>query len=144
MLELYRGAVADDHDDKPRTDARVETLCKELAGHEAQRNCETKAKALGLVVDKNQPKGRGPLAAKVQPPRPEPLYTDYTRTAANEIRVLFPRLPNPDIGIFIYPHLATRNEVPVPGYATVIPLYERVQYALPGESREIRQQKQGE
>ena len=31
------------------------------------------------------------------------------------------------------PHLATGERVPVPGYTTAVPLYERVEYALPGE-----------
>ena len=57
----------------------------------------------------------------------------YTRTAANELELLFPRLPNPDIYIHVLPHLATEARVPVPGYTTAVPLYERVEYALPGE-----------
>ena len=59
----------------------------------------------------------------------------YTRMAANELELLFPRLPNPDIYIHILPHLATESRVPVPGYTTAVPLYERVEYALPGETR---------
>lgn len=57
----------------------------------------------------------------------------YTRTAANEIRRQFHRLPNPDLVMYVFPHLAGTDPVPVPGYATVFPLYQRVQYALPGE-----------
>lgn len=57
----------------------------------------------------------------------------YTRTAANELELLFPRLPNPDIYIHVLPHLATGERVPVPGYTTAVPLYERVEYALRGE-----------
>ncbi len=59
----------------------------------------------------------------------------YTRTAANELELLFPRLPNPDIYIHVPPHLATEARIPVPGYTTAVPLYERVEYALPGESQ---------
>ncbi len=68
---------------------------------------------------------------------PEPLNPDYIRSSSNEVRVLFPRLPNPDIEIFVFPHLATSNNVPVPGYSTVMPLYDSVQYAMPGEARSI-------
>ncbi|MCY3810304.1 MAG: TIGR03751 family conjugal transfer lipoprotein [Gammaproteobacteria bacterium] len=57
----------------------------------------------------------------------------YARTAANELELLFPRLPNPDVYIHVLPHLATEERVPVPGYTTAVPLYERVEYALPGE-----------
>ncbi|HGX3311270.1 TPA: TIGR03751 family conjugal transfer lipoprotein [Pseudomonas aeruginosa] len=60
----------------------------------------------------------------------------YTRTAANEIHRQFRRLPNPDLVMFVYPHLAGSDPVPVPGYSTVFPLYQRVQYAMPGERLE--------
>ncbi|WP_432764973.1 TIGR03751 family conjugal transfer lipoprotein [Halomonas elongata] len=57
----------------------------------------------------------------------------YTRTAANEIYSRFARLPNPDIVMYVYPHLAG-GEVPVPGYSTVFSLYRQPQYAMPGET----------
>ena len=60
----------------------------------------------------------------------------YTRTAANEIYHQFPRLPNPDLIMYVFPHLAGTDPVPVPGYSTVFPLYQRVQYAMPGERTE--------
>lgn len=60
----------------------------------------------------------------------------YTRTAANEIYRQFHRLPNPDLLMYVFPHLAGSDPVPVPGYSTLFPLYQRVQYALPGERLE--------
>lgn len=60
----------------------------------------------------------------------------YTRTAQNEIYSQFKRLPNPDLVMFVYPHLAGSDPAPVPGYSTVFPLYQRVQYAMPGERTE--------
>ncbi|AER55470.1 MULTISPECIES: TIGR03751 family conjugal transfer lipoprotein [Lysobacteraceae] len=60
----------------------------------------------------------------------------YTRTAQNEIHRQFHRLPNPDLLMYVFPHLAGSDPVPVPGYTTVFPLYQRVQYALPGERTE--------
>lgn len=59
--------------------------------------------------------------------------TRYTRTATNEVRSQFRRLPNPDLIMYVFPHLAGTDPVPVPGYTTLFPLYQRVQYALPGE-----------
>ena len=53
------------------------------------------------------------------------------RDALNEIDVLFPRLSNPTLVMYVFPHLA--GGAPVPGYATAFPLYEGVEYALPGE-----------
>lgn len=61
------------------------------------------------------------------------VQASYTRAAANEIYAQFQRLPNPDLLMYVYPHLAGTDPVPVPGYSTVFPLYQRVQYALPGE-----------
>jgi len=57
----------------------------------------------------------------------------YTREAFNELDVSFPRLPNPTLVLYVFPHLAGAERTPVPGYATTFPLYERVEYALPGE-----------
>ncbi|EBL8291858.1 TIGR03751 family conjugal transfer lipoprotein [Salmonella enterica] len=60
----------------------------------------------------------------------------YTRTAANEIQTQFKRLPNPDMTMYVFPHLIEGENVPVPGYTTVFPLHSRVNYALPGERTE--------
>ncbi len=57
----------------------------------------------------------------------------YTRTARNEVHRQFQRLPNPDLVMYVFPHLTGTDPVPVPGYTTVFPLYQRVQYAMPGE-----------
>lgn len=57
----------------------------------------------------------------------------YRRTARNEVYRQFQRLPNPDLVMYVFPHLAGTDPVPVPGYSTVFPLYQRIQYAMPGE-----------
>jgi conjugative transfer region lipoprotein (TIGR03751 family) len=57
----------------------------------------------------------------------------YSRTAHTELETIFPRLPNPTLVMYVFPHLAGSERVPVPGYATTFTLYERVEYALPGE-----------
>lgn len=58
----------------------------------------------------------------------------YTRTAGNEVNQLFPELPNPQVALYIFPHLAEEG-VPVPGYTTAFYLYKSDHYALPGEVR---------
>ena len=63
----------------------------------------------------------------------EAALQGYTRDAFNEIDVLFPRLPNPTLVMYVFPHLAGESQAPVPGYATAFPMYEQVEYALPGE-----------
>ncbi|EBP4342159.1 TIGR03751 family conjugal transfer lipoprotein [Salmonella enterica] len=62
---------------------------------------------------------------------------NYTRTAENEIQAQFKRLPNPDMVMYVFPHLTAGENVPVPGYTTVFPLHSRVNYALPGERTEV-------
>jgi conjugative transfer region lipoprotein (TIGR03751 family) len=59
--------------------------------------------------------------------------TPYTRNAENEINNLFPLLLNPQLVMYVYPHLAGSDEAPIPGYSTAFFLYERNHYALPGE-----------
>ena len=60
----------------------------------------------------------------------------YTRTAENEIDSQFRRLPNPDLVVYVFPHLAGSHPTPVPGYSTVFALHDQVQYAMPGERTE--------
>lgn len=47
----------------------------------------------------------------------------------------FQRISNPDIVMYVYPHLAGQdnNQAPVPGYTTAFPLYQHEYYAMPGE-----------
>ena len=59
--------------------------------------------------------------------------TSYIRNAENEIDRQFKRLPDPDLTMYVFPHVAGRNSVPVPGYSTVFPFYAQVHYAMPGE-----------
>lgn len=59
----------------------------------------------------------------------------YVRDARNEIHALFPQVPNPTLVMFVFSHLAGPVGVPMPGYATSFPMYEDIQYALPGANR---------
>ncbi|MBC8210195.1 MAG: TIGR03751 family conjugal transfer lipoprotein [Gammaproteobacteria bacterium] len=56
----------------------------------------------------------------------------YTRDANNEISQQFPRLPNPELRLYVFPHLSRKGH-PVPGYSSAYLMYEKDQYALPGE-----------
>ncbi|EPK5790092.1 TPA: TIGR03751 family conjugal transfer lipoprotein [Pseudomonas aeruginosa] len=83
------------------------------------------------LLDARQSLRRPLTDADVQAAPAEQLR--YTRTAQSEVYRQFQRLPNPDLVMYVYPHLAGTDPVPVPGYTTVFPLYQRVQYAMPGE-----------
>lgn len=60
-------------------------------------------------------------------------YHGFVREAASELETRFPRLPNPTLVMYVYPHLSGPERSPVPGYVTTFPFYERIEYALPGE-----------
>lgn len=75
---------------------------------------------------------RRPLTESLVPS----LTTPYTRTAQTEIQHQFHRLPNPDLVMYVFPHWAGTESVPVPGYSTVFPLHQRVNYAMPDERLE--------
>lgn len=64
------------------------------------------------------------------------VAASYTRTAQNEIYSQFHRLPNPDLAMYVFPHLTGSDPAPVPGYTTIFPLYQRQQYGMPGERTE--------
>jgi len=56
----------------------------------------------------------------------------YTRTAGTELNALFPKLPNPELVMYVFPHLTAKGR-PVPGYTTSFTQFEADQYAMPGE-----------
>lgn len=68
-------------------------------------------------------------------PNPTVIRAHYTRTAVNEIHSQFHRLPNPDLTLYVFPHLSggAGEQVPIPGYTTIFPLYTRPHYGQPGE-----------
>lgn len=126
MLSIYRDALRErDSGTAPVFPDEASALCAELVSKRAQARCVKKADAILT---------RHRVAIRKNPNRETLDYHAYSRDAKNEIEQLFPRLPNPDLVIYVYPHLATRARAPIPGYSSVIPLYERVEYRLPGEA----------
>lgn len=60
-------------------------------------------------------------------------YAAHTRNAKNEIDSQFQRLANPDLVMYIFPHLTNNDEAPIPGYSTIFSFFYKVKYAMPGE-----------
>ncbi len=56
----------------------------------------------------------------------------YTNKHIRELQRDFKRVPNPEIIGYVYPHISD-NRMPVPGYFTTFPLYERSHFALSSE-----------
>ena len=75
----------------------------------------------------NNPRERLPLRRA-----DEDLALEQRRVLSHPLDNRFVRLPNPDLTMHVFPHLA-QGRYPVPGYDTVFPMYESVHYALPGE-----------
>lgn len=46
---------------------------------------------------------------------------------------VYQKISNPELKMYIYPHLAGKEELPVPGYYTVFNAYTRDHYVLPSE-----------
>ena len=68
-------------------------------------------------------------------PLPKPNYVAYTATAQNQVNSLFKPLPNPEIPMYIYPHLVQvgGEGYPKPGLTTDFFLYKDNHFALPYE-----------
>ncbi len=49
------------------------------------------------------------------------------------VQHLFPALPNPDLYMYVKPHVVGSSGAAVPAYITRFPMYERTQYAMPNE-----------
>jgi len=75
-------------------------------------------------------RARGVVARPLSPGRED--LAAYTRYAADEIAQRFPLLPNPQMVLFVFPHLSA-DGAPVPAYSTAFPMYPVDRYALPGE-----------
>jgi len=70
--------------------------------------------------------------ATLLPVSARPVAAGYAREEAAALDQRFGRIPNPDLVMYVFPHI-TPSGAPVPGYVTVLPMYEHVEYALPGE-----------
>ena len=63
-------------------------------------------------------------------------YAGYTRDASNEVQSLFKPLDNPQVPIYVFPHVALIGDEQLikPGYTTAFFLYKQNQFALASEN----------
>jgi len=45
-------------------------------------------------------------------------------------KTTFNKIPNPELKLYVYPHFAGKEGVPIPGYYTVFDAYENDHYIL--------------
>ncbi|GKS87282.1 TIGR03751 family conjugal transfer lipoprotein [Acidovorax sp. SUPP1855] len=107
VLDLYRGKAS------PKDDEGAQT-----------------ARTLTARTQTAQDRLRG--ASTARPIAAGDADTQRYWSALEPMRQRFVRVPNPDLVMVVYPHLA-RGTYPVPGYVTTFPMYEQTFYALPGE-----------
>lgn len=60
--------------------------------------------------------------------------TASTIIPVNTVDNQFHKLPNRELKMYVYPHLAGNDEVPIPGYYTEFNAYTSDHYALPSET----------
>lgn len=121
MLDIYEG-----HLDRVGQ-GQIEPTRAQTAECDDAKNCEP---AAGETPDLLQT--RAELTARTADRQYFELV-GYTREVHNEIEVLFPTLPNPMMVMYVFPHLAGEEKMPVPGYATSFSMYSKTEFALPGE-----------
>lgn len=66
--------------------------------------------------------------------------SEYTSEKNKEILGLFKTLPNPDLMIYVFPHISSGG-LPIPAYTTQIKLFEIEHYGLPNEKIEYKHAK---
>lgn len=59
--------------------------------------------------------------------------SESSKEIKNNLKKTFPTLKNPFLVMYVFPHLHTEDGTPIPGYWTTFPLYDKVEFALPGE-----------
>tara|TARA_R110001592_G_scaffold316364_1_gene592806 strand:+ start:41391 stop:41783 length:393 start_codon:yes stop_codon:yes gene_type:complete len=64
---------------------------------------------------------------------PDVNLSNYVRTESTQLQSRFRLIPNPTMYMFVAPHLAGNSGVPIPGYLTEFKMWEKDNYALPGE-----------
>ena len=72
----------------------------------------------------------------IKPIQTKPVnYAGYTRDASNEIQNLFKPLDNPQIPIYVFPHVTLIGDEQLlkPGFTTGFFLYKQNQFALASE-----------
>lgn len=64
-------------------------------------------------------------------------YKESHNMSEHAVKRQFSKLENPELSMYVFPHLAGNDEVPVPGYYTQFNAYDRTYYALPMEQTRI-------
>ncbi|BCD97757.1 hypothetical protein MARGE09_P1958 [Marinagarivorans cellulosilyticus] len=94
----------------------MESIYAHYAGGDKANNYERRKRTLNMRDAESRSAMTG------FPPHPE------------RVRHLFPKLPNPELFMFVRPHAVGASGAPIPAYITRFTMYEKTHYALPGET----------
>jgi conjugative transfer region lipoprotein (TIGR03751 family) len=59
--------------------------------------------------------------------------TTFSETKTNTGEQEFIKLPNPELGMYVYPHFVLDEQLPIAGYTTHFPLFNKEHYVLERE-----------
>jgi conjugative transfer region lipoprotein (TIGR03751 family) len=98
------------------------TACSSMSGNVVPEKGPTMEQVYDSMEPTEPPK---PMSYKLKTQSIVPLtVSDNT----------FQKLPNPELKMYVYPHLAGNDEVPIPGYYTAFNAYTQDHYALANET----------
>ncbi len=107
----------------PKSNHDIASLYAQYSGANSAQDLQLRKRELQLR-DQESLELRSAAASSTTgfPPQPE------------QLQHLFPKLPNPELYMFVRPHAVGTTGAPIPAYMTRFPMYERDHYALPGET----------
>jgi conjugative transfer region lipoprotein (TIGR03751 family) len=107
----------------PKSTHDMASLYAQYSGANSEKELELRKRELQLR-DQESLELRSAAASSMTgfPPQPE------------QLEHLFPKLPNPELFMYVRPHAVGASAAPIPAYMTRFQMYERDHYALPGET----------
>lgn len=105
------------------------TGCSHVAGNVVPQRGPT----MEQVYDSMEADSESNIKQLVRDESKEKARLDAKIHVASKAPNEFQKIPNPELHMYVYPHLAGHDEIPIPGYATVFNVYTRDHYVLSSE-----------
>lgn len=103
------------------------TACQSYSGNVVPK----KGPTMEAVYDAVDPPQTDTLLQQpTQKSEPKLVVNGPESSAQKTKHAPFKKLPNPELTMYVYPHLAGNAEIPIPGYETAFPVYERDRYSV--------------
>jgi len=107
----------------PKSDHDMASLYAQYSGANSAQDLELRKRELQLR-DQESLELRNASTSSLTGFPPQPAQLQH----------LFPKLPNPELYMYVRPHAVGTSGAPIPAYITRFQMYERDHYALPGET----------